>query len=327
MRSSLLLHLRMALFGIAAAFIVTLVFVFPAFADDCLSDPLNAADCMRTGGSREIISIIFTTLPTISVIIPNLLQPPAQPGVTPGEEHPAQDQPPDEGEEPPDEIRYVVQVSAQSITLSPNQSQGFSLKAYKSVNKGPWQPAPEVNIGLSLSPQTSDVSLSPIAGSGEMQATVGAYEQAQPGRYQIVVTGISPNAQTRAQVDLEITSLTHDIQVSNQRLVISVGETLDLTVVPVRLGEAGVMEPDPDARLRPWLPSETGYFNWDPPGPYGTGQTELYGQVTFKITALKADKPEEVFYLDFTAIFPDKKEVDKRVEIVLRSADYVIEFL
>lgn len=327
MRSNLLPQLRLALFGIAAAFIVTLVFVFPVFADDCLSDPLNAADCMRTGGSREIISIIFTTLPTVSVIVPNLLQPPAQPGVIPGEEPPAQDKPPDEGEEPPDEIRYVVQVSTPNLTLAPNQSQALSLKAYKSVNNSPWQPAPEVNISLSLTPQTPGVSLNPTSGSGEMQATVSAYEDAQPGSYQIVVTGTSPNAQTRAQVDLEITSLTHDIQVSNQRLVISVGETLDLTVVPVRLGEAGVMEPDSDARLRPWLPSETGYFSWEPPGPYGTGQTELYGQVTFKITALKADKPEEIFYLDFTAIFPDKVEVDKRVEIVLRSADYVIEFL
>lgn len=327
MKSYLLSQLKLALTGFVLALIVTLIFVVPAFADDCLSDPLNAADCMRTPLFKETIAVIFTTLPTVSVIIPNLLQPPAQPGVTPGEEPPAQDQPPDEGEEPPDEIRYVVQVNTPNLTLASNQSQALSLKAYKSVNNSPWQPAPEVNISLSLTPQSPGVSLNPTSGSGEMQATVSAYEEAQPGSYQIVVIGTSPNAQTRAQVDLEITSLTHDIQVSNQRLVISVGETLDLTVVPVRLGEAGVMEPDPEARLRPWLPSETGYFSWDPPGPYGKGQTELYGQVTFKITALKADKPEDVFYLDFTAIFPDKKEVDKRVEIILRSADYVIEFL
>jgi len=312
MKSNLLQHLRMALIGLAAAFIVTLVFVVPAFADDCLSDPLNAADCMRTGGYRETISVIFTTLPTISVIIPNL---------------PTQDQPPDEGEDPPDEVRYVVQVSAQSITLSPNQSQGFSLKAYKSVNNSPWQAAPEVNISLSLSPQAPGVSLSPTGASGEMQCTVSANEQAEAGRYQISITGSSPNAQTHATIDLEVSVLTHDIQVSNQRLVISVGETAELTVIPVRLGESGVMEPDPNARLRPWLPSEAGYFSWDPPGPYGKGQTELYGQVTFKITALKADKPQDVFYLDFTAIFPDKKEVDKRVEIVLKAADYVMEFL
>lgn len=47
-----------------------------AYADDCLEDPLNAADCMRTGGYRQVLVVTFASLPTISVIIPNLLQAP-----------------------------------------------------------------------------------------------------------------------------------------------------------------------------------------------------------------------------------------------------------
>jgi hypothetical protein len=87
------------------------------------------------------------------------------------------------------------------------------------------------------------------------------------------------------------------------------------------------MEKDDKARLRPWLPSEKGFFSWEPPGPYGKGENELYGEVVFKITALKSEQPEELFFLDFTAIFEDDDEVDKRVEIVLKAADFVIEFL
>lgn len=45
----------------------------PVYADDCLTDPLNAADCMRTKGFRQGISAITSLGGTIAVILVNTL--------------------------------------------------------------------------------------------------------------------------------------------------------------------------------------------------------------------------------------------------------------
>ena len=46
-----------------------------------------------------------------------------------------------------------------------------------------------------------------------------------------------------------------------------------------------------------------------------------------RITAIDSRKDEELCFLDFTAIYPDKTEVKKRVEILLQAANYQMEFL
>ena len=45
------------------------------------------------------------------------------------------------------------------------------------------------------------------------------------------------------------------------------------------------------------------------------------------ITAGNATKDSELCYLSFTAIYPDKTEINKRVEITLKAADYEVIFL
>ena len=45
------------------------------------------------------------------------------------------------------------------------------------------------------------------------------------------------------------------------------------------------------------------------------------------ITAVNAEKDSELCFLDFTCIFPDDEEIDKRVEIELKKAEYEVEFL
>jgi len=52
---------------------LTLLFTTPVSADDCLSDPFNAADCMRTGAFRQGISVLTSLGGTVGVILINAL--------------------------------------------------------------------------------------------------------------------------------------------------------------------------------------------------------------------------------------------------------------
>ncbi len=52
---------------------ISLLLPMPVSADDCLTDPLNAADCMRTPGFRPAISIIISVGGTLATILVNVL--------------------------------------------------------------------------------------------------------------------------------------------------------------------------------------------------------------------------------------------------------------
>ncbi len=305
------------------AFLALLTFFAPpmARADDCLSDPLNAADCMRTPGYRQAITIIFSGLPAIAAILPNLT------GGAAGTQPPSTDtKPPEQPDEKPT-IHYVVQVSSQSVTVKPEEGANLALKAWKSVAGAPWTPAPEVQISLALSPAGPHVHVTPQRGSGEMRVDLTADEDAQPGLRTLTVVGVAPAARTSAQVQVDVQTSPYRLQTSADRIEITVGETVDLDVRTQRRREDGMWADEPDARIRPWLPTERDYFEWSPPPPYTKGANELYGHVVMRITAVNAEKPSELCYLSFTAIFPDRTEIDKRVEIILKAAEYEIEFL
>ncbi len=305
---------------------LTLVFVAlvmppTASAHDCLADPLNAADCMRTPGYRQVITIIFGGLPAIAAIIPNILGRSTGAGPTTSDTTP-----PDQPQEKPT-IHYVVQVSSQSVIVTPEQGADLAIKAWKSVAGAPWAPAPEVQLSISVSPDTPDVRVFPRNGAGEMRVDLTADETAVAGLRTLTITGTAPAAQTSAQVQVDVQTSPYQLQISQERFEIAVGETVDLEVKALRQTQGGGWEEDPDARIRPWLPTEKDYFDWSPPPPYTRGANELFGSVTLRITALNAQKPEELCYLSFTAIFPDRTEIDKRVEIVLKAADYELIFL
>jgi len=313
-----------------AVLALSMVFIFAALmgppvvrGDDCLSDPLNAADCMRTPGYRQAITIIFGGLPAVAAIIPNIIggatratQP--QPGPTEPETEQPQEQP---------TIHYVVQVNSQHVLVTPEEEASLAIKAWKSVAGAPWTPAPEVRIDLAMRPDMPDLRVSPRTGSGEMVVTLACDEQAVAGMRTLAIVGSAPEAQTSADVQVEVQTSPYQLQISQERFEIAVGETVDLEVAALQLTESGLWEEVPDARIRPWLPTEKDFFDWSPPPPYTRGGNELYGRVVLRITAINARKPEELCYLSFTAIYPDRTEIDKRVEIILKAADYELIFL
>jgi hypothetical protein len=221
----------------------------------------------------------------------------------------------------------VVQVSSQNVTVTPEEEASLALKAWKTVGGAPWTPAPEVQMSLRLSPADPTVKVAPQRGSGEMRATISVEEDAMAGFRTLTVVGVAGDARTSAEVQVDVQTMPYRLKTSTDRFEITVGETVELDVRAQTRREDGVWEDEPDARIRPWLPTERDYFEWAPPPPYSEGNNELYGHVVMRITAVDAEKQSELCFLDFTCIFPDDKEIDKRVEIVLKDAEYEVEFL
>jgi hypothetical protein len=63
-------------FLLVGFFVIIVAFLLPgpAYADNCTDDPLNAADCMRTPGFREAITLILISLGIAPVVIADVLQ-------------------------------------------------------------------------------------------------------------------------------------------------------------------------------------------------------------------------------------------------------------
>ena len=66
-------QLMVGLWLICQLLALSLLLPASAYADDCLTDPLNAADCMRTPGFRPVISVIISVGGTLATILVNLL--------------------------------------------------------------------------------------------------------------------------------------------------------------------------------------------------------------------------------------------------------------
>jgi len=66
---------KMIIFFWVACQVVAFSLLFPThvYADDCLTDPLNAADCMRTGGFRQGTSVVISVAGTLATILVNVL--------------------------------------------------------------------------------------------------------------------------------------------------------------------------------------------------------------------------------------------------------------
>jgi len=64
---------RLILFSTLLVSIAIMIPTMTAFADDCLSDPLNAADCVRTPGARQVMTTGIGVAGTAGVVIQNVI--------------------------------------------------------------------------------------------------------------------------------------------------------------------------------------------------------------------------------------------------------------
>ena len=65
--------------ALSLALFIGLIWALPVLADDCLADPLNANDCLRTPGTAQVIagvtSVVVTVLANGQEIVRTVLQP------------------------------------------------------------------------------------------------------------------------------------------------------------------------------------------------------------------------------------------------------------
>jgi hypothetical protein len=64
---------RLILFSFLLVSVALLIPTMTAFADDCLRDPLNAADCVRTPGARQVMTTGIGIAGTAGVVIQNVI--------------------------------------------------------------------------------------------------------------------------------------------------------------------------------------------------------------------------------------------------------------
>jgi hypothetical protein len=64
---------RLIMFSTLLVSIAIMIPTMTAFADDCLSDPLNAADCVRTPGARQVMTTGIGVAGTAGVVIQNVI--------------------------------------------------------------------------------------------------------------------------------------------------------------------------------------------------------------------------------------------------------------
>lgn len=107
---------KMIIFFWVACQVVAFSLLFPThvYADDCLSDPLNAADCMRTGGVRQGVSVVISVAGTLATILVTVLGGAAATAqTTTKEEKPEEDTKDDQGkrEDPCQSLQDTFQLA------------------------------------------------------------------------------------------------------------------------------------------------------------------------------------------------------------------------
>lgn len=90
---------RLILFSFLLVSIALMIPTMTAFADDCLRDPLNAADCVRTPGARQVMTTGIGVAGTAGVVIQNVINGETTETETEEEEEEEEEEPEEEKEE------------------------------------------------------------------------------------------------------------------------------------------------------------------------------------------------------------------------------------
>ena len=155
-------QLMVGLWLICQLLALSLLLPASAYADDCLTDPLNAADCMRTPGFRPAISIIVSVGGTLATILVNLLTPTES--VVEGES----------GEEVEDPVTYVLHLNKDLFELEAGKSDTLQLQGWKVTQGKGYGPAEDMAIQVTAINAPADLLVTPSSGQGSLACTLTA---------------------------------------------------------------------------------------------------------------------------------------------------------
>jgi len=159
----------------------------PVSAHDCLSDPLNAADCMRTPGFRTIITVGIAVAGTLSAIAAELATQAA-----------------DKGQKPPEETVYVMNLSEDNFELKPGTPHTVDITTWKVTAAG-YVPEPAAQVLIYPPPGMENCLKLTITGaSGNWQAT---YALTQPANVESAISQVAvtfPKGSKTGQITLKL---------------------------------------------------------------------------------------------------------------------------
>ncbi len=288
-------------------FLAFFLFVFlavpePVYADDCFQDPLNAADCMRTPGTRWVLTAGTSLGATLAAVAANL----AAAGNA-------------QKDQTEDQKKYVLHLSAQSVTVKPEEKVPFVITAYAVTAKG-HRPAPEASIQV-IPPAGAGLIISPLTGSGRLQCFIQAAAQCVEGRQVISVEAQAPGAGAlSASLDVMVEApVKYELQAVPKELCLQPGESGEVTFKTLKVFPDQKTEPEPNAFIQLWPPRKA--------NPFSISPLKGKGELTCHVSA-HADAPADLYYLDGAASTADKK-ADMKVRVnlkVVSACQWMLEF-
>jgi hypothetical protein len=104
----------------------------------------------------------------------------------------------------PEKVRYILQLSADHLTVTPDSAAPLKVTAWKIVGERPPAPAPEAAITLTIPAGNEGLSLRPASGAGSVEASIALISQVAQSPVPITVTASAGKSSVTSQVMVEI---------------------------------------------------------------------------------------------------------------------------
>jgi len=103
-----------------------------------------------------------------------------------------------------EKVRYILQLSADRVTVTPAAPAHLTVTAWKIVGTSPPAPAPEASITLTVPAGNEGLSVQPASGTGSVEAGIALVSQVAKSPVLITVTASAGKSSVSAQVTVEI---------------------------------------------------------------------------------------------------------------------------
>jgi hypothetical protein len=107
-------------------------------------------------------------------------------------------------EKEPEKVRYILQLSKDRVTITPEATAHLKVTAWKIVGENPPAPAPEAGITLTLPAGNEGLSIQPASGTGSVETSIALVSQVSKSPVSITVTASAGKSSVSAQVTVEI---------------------------------------------------------------------------------------------------------------------------
>ncbi|MEM2124275.1 MAG: hypothetical protein QXL43_02935 [Methanolinea sp.] len=101
-------------------------------------------------------------------------------------------------------VRYILQVSADHVTVTPDSPALLRVTTWKIVGESPPVPAPETTITITVPPGSEGLSVSPSTGAGSVESGISISSPVEKSPVLLTVTAAVGTSSVSTQVRVEI---------------------------------------------------------------------------------------------------------------------------